>query len=265
MNSLKLSSCMGDHTDAFCRAVADHLGDELSLPVEYVNDIPWQERERLFDAGLVQICWICGWPYVMKADAAASNIELLGVPVPSGERYLNRPIYFSDIVVRRGTPFNNFTDLRGTRWAYNEPRSHSGYNLVRWQLSSLDSADRYFTEAVESGAHRISLDMILDRHVDGAAIDSMVLEWEIAQRPDIVSTIRIVATLGPSPVPPWVVSKSLSCDLRAALREALLNMHKTEKGRAALALGGIGSFLAAEDGDYNPIRAMARMASEISL
>jgi phosphonate transport system substrate-binding protein len=265
MNSLKLSSCMGDHTDAFCRAVADHLGDELSITVEYVNDIPWQERERLFDAGLIQICWICGWPYVMKADAAASDIELLGVPVPSGERYLNRAIYFSDIVVRRDSPFNSFADLRGARWAYNEPRSHSGYNLVRWHLSSLDLADRYFNQVVESGAHRLSLQMILEGQVDGVAIDSMVLEWETAQRPEIRASLRIVETLGPSPIPPWVVSKSLSGDLRAALREALLNMHKTEKGRAALALGRVGRFLAAEDGDYNPIRAMARMASEISL
>jgi phosphonate transport system substrate-binding protein len=107
--------------------------------------------------------------------------------------------------------------------------------------------------------------MVLDAEADGSAIDSTVLEWEIAQRQEIVSDLRIIRTLGPSPIPPWVVSKSISRDLRAALRGALLNMHQTEAGRRALALGRIERFVRAADGDYNPMRAMARMAAEVCL
>jgi hypothetical protein len=31
-----------------------------SVSIEYVSGIPWQERERLFDAGEIQILWLCG-------------------------------------------------------------------------------------------------------------------------------------------------------------------------------------------------------------
>jgi phosphonate transport system substrate-binding protein len=99
----------------------------LSLKIEristrYVTGLPWQEREFLFDLGKIHILWLCGLPYVHKADVDESGLELLAVPVPRGERYLDRPVYFSDIVVRRDRPFRSFFDLRGASWAYNEPR-----------------------------------------------------------------------------------------------------------------------------------------------
>lgn len=263
MNGLKLSSCMGDNADAFCRAAAACLGAELSLPVDYVDDIPWRERERRFDLGLIQICWICGWPYVMKADNSEPNVELLGAPVPAGARYSNRPIYFSDIVVRRDSPFRDFFDLYQTRWAYNEPFSHSGYNLVRSHLFSLGATNGYFASVVESGAHAVSLRMVRDGTVDASAIDSTVLEWEVALRPELLSEIRIIGTLGPSPVPPWVVSKSVPAGLRGLLARALLNMHRTEEGRAALALGSLARFSRVVDGDYDPIREMAGRAAQV--
>jgi phosphonate transport system substrate-binding protein len=263
MNSLKLSSCMGDHTDSFCRAVTACVGTELSIPTEYVNNISWQEREHLFDLEFIQICWICGWPYAIKADRPNSKVELLVVPVPAGKRYAGRPIYFSDVVVRSASRYRTFSDLQGSRWAYNEPRSHSGYNLVRYYLSCAGVGEGYFGRVVESGAHRVSLEMILDDRVDGSAIDSTVLDWEMRHHPEIRSEIRIIEILGPSPAPPWVVSKSLSVDVRAALQTILLSMHKTERGRAVLAVGHIDRFVTAQDEDYDVIRAMARAGGHI--
>jgi phosphonate transport system substrate-binding protein len=71
--------------------------------------------------------------------------------------------------------------------------------------------------------------------------------------------------LGPSPAPPWVVSRSFSVDVREALQNILLSMHKTERGRAVLAVGHIDRFVAAQDEDYEVIRAMARDGQRISL
>jgi phosphonate transport system substrate-binding protein len=248
---------MGNHTDSFCCAVTGYLEAELSIPTEYVNNISWQEREHLFDLELIQICWICGWPYAIKADRPDPKVELLVVPVPSGNRYACRPIYFSDVVVRSTSPYRTFSDLRGSRWAYNERRSHSGYNLVRYYLSCAGVGAEYFGRMIESGAHRASLQMILDDCVDGSAIDSTVLDWEMRHRPEIRSEIRIIETLGPSPAPPWVVSSSLSADVRTALQDILLSMHKTERGRAVLTVGHIDRFVTAQDEDYDVIRAMA--------
>jgi len=42
-------------------------------------------------------------------------------------------------------------------------------------------------------------------------------------------------------------------------------MHKTERGRAVLAVGHIDRFMTAQDEDYEVIRAMARAGQRVSL
>ena len=77
---------MAENTDGLCRSIAELIELEIGIPTEYVTDVPWQEREQLFDLGEIQILWFCGLPYVNKADLADSGMELLAVPVPAGAR-----------------------------------------------------------------------------------------------------------------------------------------------------------------------------------
>ena len=255
---------MAENSDLFCRAVALYIQQELGIRIEYVTDIAWQEREQLFDQGKIQILWLCGLPYVHKADSGADLVELLAVPVPEGTRYAGLPIYFSDVVVRRDSRFEAFGDLRGSVWAYNEPRSHSGFNVVRAHLATRAEADGFFSAVVESGAHTTSVRWVLNGLVDGSAIDSTVLEWLITERPELKRQIRVLASLGPSPIPPWVISARVPEDLRARLRDILLDMERHNHGRSVLAQGRIARFVSARDSDYDPIRQMARTADQVS-
>jgi len=265
MESLKLTSLMAENADFIGRAIAGYIAERLEFPTEFVDDIPWQERERLLDAGQIHVGWICGLPYVRKADQPDPHIELLAAPVMQGARYQNRPVYFSDVVVHRDSRFQTFADLRGASWAYNEPGSHSGYNVVRYHLATLGETSGYFGQVIQSGAHQTSLQMILDRQIDASAIDSTVLELECQRYPAIHSQVRMIETLGPSPIPPWVILKSLPQELRKALPELLLHMHKDPQGRAILAGGLIARFTYVEDGDYDAIRSMARQAELVTL
>jgi phosphonate transport system substrate-binding protein len=172
MFRLKLASCMAENTEELCQVLAVYLQSQLGVPTECVTDVPWQERERLFDQGEIQLLWLCGLPYVHKADLEQSRTELLVVPVPVGERYQGLPVYFSDVVVRRSSPFQCFLDLCGGSWAFNEPRSHSGFNVVRAYLAELGQRDGFFGEVIESGAHSASVEMVLSGRIDGAAIDT---------------------------------------------------------------------------------------------
>ena len=107
--------------------------------------------------------------------------------------------------------------------------------------------------------------MILDGRIDASAIDSTVLEQEIRREPAIHSRIRILERLGPSPMPPWVVLRSLSPDLRSSLRAVLLGMHRDLRGRAVLAEGHMARFAPVVDSDYDAIRRMAQMAAPVVL
>lgn len=217
---LKFTSCQSENADFFCRAVCDYIGKKLGIATQFIDNMPWQERERQFYAGDVHAAWICGLPYVLKADAEDCPFELLAAPVMAAGRYANRPVYFSDIVVHRDCPAESFEALRGKSWAYNEPRSHSGYNLARYHLAMLGEMSDYFGRVLESGAHLSTLRMILRSEVDASAIDSMVLELEFARQPALRNQVRIVETLGPSPAPPWVVRKDLCLEFRSVTRSS---------------------------------------------
>lgn len=256
---------MAENTEIFCQSVAAYLQAKLGIQTDYVSGIPWQERERLFDSGKIHILWLCGLPYVHKADLREGDLELLAVPVPAGSRYGGRPVYFSDVVVRNESPFQTFEELRGAVWAFNEPRSHSGYNIVRARLSELGETGGFFGKVVESGAHQISLQMILSSQVDGAAIDSTVLEWFISQASSMGEQIRVIETFGPSPIPPWVVANRIPEITRNKLRQLLLQMDEDPCGRSVLDRAGMARFTLSRDSDYDPIRRMARAAEQVTL
>lgn len=265
MIRLRLASCMAENSEGFCHAVARYIDDQLRVPTDYISGIPWQERERLFDEGDIQILWLCGLPYVQKADGSGNALELLAVPVPSGARYLARPVYFSDVVVRRHSPYRTLFDLRGAAWAYNEPRSHSGYNVVRAYLAEFGERQGFFGETLESGTHSASLQMVMSGKVDGAAIDSTVLEWILSEGESVAERIRVIETIGPSPIPPWVISKQVSDALRIDLRTLLLRMHQDPIGRGILVGARMERFATALDSDYDPIRRMAKAAEQVAL
>lgn len=256
---------MAPNMEFICRDLADYLSERLTVPVKARLDIPWQERERLLDMGQIQVGWICGLPYVRKADQPLPTVALLAAPVMRGERYQNQPIYFSDVVVRQNAPFRSLADLRGAAWAYNEPGSHSGYNVVRYALAARGETGDFFGRVIESGAHQNSLRMIVDGDIDASAIDSTVLEREVHENPAIRQQIRVIDTFGPSPIPPWVISRWVPEAARAKFREAFLSMEDDPGGRELLERGGLRRFAGVSDRDYGPIREMARMAETVRL
>ncbi len=250
---------MAPNADDMCRDLVRYLSRTLEIEVEWVGGIAWDERERLFDAGEVDLCWICGLPYADKLDSG-QRLELCVAPVMRDPRYGAMPVYFSDIVVRADSPYASITDLMGAAWAYNEPRSHSGYNVVRYHLATLGRTLDFFGRVVETGAHQASLSLIVAGEVAAAAVDSTVLEAEVRRDPALSRKVTVIETLGPSPAPPWVFSAAVAHTMRVKIRRCLSRMHHTQEGAAVLAGWGIGELRAIDDGAYDPIRRMARIS-----
>ena len=258
---LRFSSCQAEIAESFCRALSAFIGERLGVSTEFIGEVPWQKRERLLDCGQIDVCWICGLPYVRKRNNGESHIDLLGAPVMENSRYAGKPVYYSDVVVRAQSSFRSFDDLCGAAWGYNEPGSHSGYNLIRYHLVAAGKRSGYFGRVVESGSHQDSLRMILAGLIDASAIDSTVLEMDLARNPSIIQKIRTIAVLGPSPAPPWVVRRSLPLDVQRALGREFLGMHCDQKGTRILKDAGILRFVRVSDDDYDPIREMDRIAA----
>src|SRR5262249_20618515 len=153
----------------------------------------------------IDLAFVCSLPYVEHEHL----VEPVAAPVLSGQRYGGEPVYFSDVVVRADSPIRDFADLRSGAWAYNEKQSQSGYGITRDSLLRLGETRGFFGRVVEAGWHERCLSLIAAGEVDAAAIDSHVLETYLQAHPALAPALRVIATLGPSPIQPVVVSRRL--------------------------------------------------------
>ena len=296
---LTLTSCLSENTYPICQTLAAYLSDQLPFSVEFVTPEPWQQRADLLAKGQIHFGWICGLLYTLKKSEAQRSrgareqggreeykappppptpysphpptpllpysLLPLVAPAMAWPRYQNRPIYFSDVVVRRDSPFHTFASLRGARFAYNEPGSFSGYAIVRHHLATLGEMSGYFGQVIESGAHQQSLKMVLAGQVDAAAIDSMALDLAAQTQPELREQLRVVETLGPNPAPPWVISNQVAPPIRRKLQETLLALDASTEGRAILKQCHLSRFVAVEDRDYDQIRQVTQGGEQATL
>ena len=72
--TITVTTCQAAIAEFFVQQVVDYLAARLEMPVQFVNDIPWQERQRRLDAGQIDIGWICGAPYVRRIDQQLADV-----------------------------------------------------------------------------------------------------------------------------------------------------------------------------------------------
>jgi phosphonate transport system substrate-binding protein len=183
---------------ALYELVTEEVGRRLGLPTELVVETSYESCEK--DQN--EVCFVCSLPYVTFERRGLDLAVPVAAPVLEGERYGGRPIYFSDVIVHRDSPFRSFLDLRGGSWAYNEPLSHSGYGITRYHLVTLGETSGFFGEVVEAGFHQEAIRMVARGEIDGSAIDSQVLAVELRGQPELAEQVRVVEALGPSSIQP---------------------------------------------------------------
>ena len=231
-----------EHTTA---AIGAALGAETRL-------VASESFGDLLDGSLAG-AYVCGLPYVDLRDEAGDAVEPLAAPVPIGPRYGGRPVYFSDVVVRADSPVRVFDDLRGLRFGYNEPESHSGHNSMAGELARRGLGENFFGASHRTGSHVESLRQVGVGEVDTAAIDSHLFDALVADDPSLGSLLRVVAAIGPTPIQPLVAGPALSREERDAVRSAVVAIRS---GTPALRQSLVERWDTVRDADYDEIRAV---------
>ncbi len=232
---------------------ARRMGGWLRRPAELVVAADYRRCAQDVD----DVCFVCSIPYLLLEDVGAIRMEVLAAPVLRGRRYGGRPVYFSDVVVRADAPVRVFAELRGLRWAYNEPFSHSGFMVVLHRLAASRSGPDFLGDWIEAGFHDEALRMVLDGRADWAAIDSQVLDVWMRSDRSLRRRIRIIEALGPSTIQPVVASSQrLTPRQRSTLRAGLCALGSDESARAVLDAAGIERFVELPSAGYDDIRRM---------
>jgi phosphonate transport system substrate-binding protein len=177
---------------------------------DLVDGGDWRE----LNGGDIDLAFICSPPVIWLRGA----VEAVAAPVLTDPRFGGKAMYSSEVIVHRDSPFQSFEDLRGARWAVNEPSSWSGYWVTLERVGSWD----FFVEVVEAGFHERALQMVAEGAVDGSAIDCHVLGVVLKNDPKLAAKLRVVETLGPAPSQPVVLRSGLDADVKVRIRARLL-------------------------------------------
>jgi phosphonate transport system substrate-binding protein len=239
----------------FYKFISAYLAKKLDYPTELLVGV-----EYSLLAGQADMAFVCGLPYVEHTRLGLAKLEPLAAPVLTGERYEGKPLYFSDVIVRRDSPFKAFADLRGRTWAYNEPLSQSGYGITRYHLVKAGETAGYFCRVVEAGYHERAIQMVRSGEVDASAIDSHVLALVMRDNAALAQRLRVIETFGPSPIQPVVAGSHLSKSLKRDVRKALLGMADDPAARPHLDAALVERFEAVSDSTYDEIRRMRATA-----
>ncbi|MDZ8184468.1 MAG: PhnD/SsuA/transferrin family substrate-binding protein [Nostoc sp. ChiSLP02] len=219
---LRLVSYLAPNWFGFYQAIATYLNHVLKVEVELQQG----DRDPLEDPLLFQdqidLAFICGLPLIRYSQIISNQFQVLVAPVMKSSRYSNSPIYYADVIVNADSNIKKFADLTGKTFCYNDPGSNSGYNLLCHRLTKETYPENFFGKTLQSGSHQRSIRWVLEGLADCAAIDSVVLEQELKDFPELSQHLRVVEALGPSPMPPLAVAQHLSISLIEQMQLALL-------------------------------------------
>lgn len=230
--------------------IARYVQARLGMTTELVVSSSYDRVSEQAD-----VSFLCGLAYI-ELRRLGEPIEPLAAPLLHGERYGGRPIYFSDVIVRRDSPYRSFADLRGCSWAYNEPYSHSGLGITCHRLVEMGETQGYFGRVIEAGWHEKSIRLVHEGKVAGSAIDSHVLSLTLHDHPELADGLRVIDTFGPSTIQPIVAASWLEEGLKEDLRAVLVEMNTDVVAQTVLASRLVQGFTAIADKDYDDLRCM---------
>jgi phosphonate transport system substrate-binding protein len=249
---LRFATFLAPNMAPVYRFLADRIGHRLGRPVELVVGRSFDQ----FEAGAADLGVICGLPYVWLAARRPPPVEALAAPVLSGARYGGRPVYYSDVIVRRDGPITCLEELESRSWAYNEPASHSGHTVTLYSLVAMGARPGFLGPVVEAGFHQRAIRLVADAVVDAAAIDSQVLAIELRDHPGLAERLRVIGSFGPSTIQPVVAARRLPDALKDQVQELLVALADDPAARPVLGYGLIDRFAPISDAAYDDIRAM---------
>lgn len=260
MADLRFGTFLAPTMLATYEAIAAFVGRRLGMTTEVVVETDYESCV----ADEHDVCFVCSLPYIMFEREGRAPSTPVAAPVLQGDRYRGMPIYFSDVIVRRGDPATTFLDLRGRTWAYNEPLSQSGYGITRYHMVMLGETGGFFDEVIEAGFHDTAIAMVRDGRIDASAIDSQVLAIARRLDPSLDDDIRTIEALGPSTIQPIAVTHRFPQPMREAIQEALCSMSEDASVRPALDAGFIDRVVAVGPEHYEDIRMMLNTCERAS-
>jgi phosphonate transport system substrate-binding protein len=233
-----------------------YLGRELGRPIELVQRRTYAETNELVRLGEVDLAFVCTSAYITGHEEF--SMRLLVAPMVYGET-----VYYSELIVPAKSSAQTMADLKGAVFAFTDPMSNSGRVYPTSVLLKMDETpEDFFSRTFFTYSHDQAISAVADGLADGAAVDSLVLDYAVRRDPGLSDRLRIIHRSPAFGIPPVVVSPSIRPQLFTQLQTLLLEAHLDPQGRVALDELGIDRFVIIEDYAYESVRELVHSTAK---
>jgi len=240
--------------DALWAAIGARLESEgVDAPQKLTRGLPLEAIWS--DPGLL-LAQTCGYPLMttLRDRVGVVATPRYGAPGCDG------PLHRSAVVVRRNDPATTLADLRGRRYALNDPASNTGMNLIRAMIAPLTRGEAFFGAVTVTGAHAASAEAVAAGEADVAAIDCVAFALLQRLRPAATRPLRVLAWTAPSPGLPLITAVATDARARAVLSRALADTARDPSLRETRAELLLESFDALPASRYEAVLDLERSA-----
>ena len=199
-------------------------------------------REEAWTSEALLLGQTCGLPFVSGVRDAALVLGTFDYGIEGCA-----PGDYCSVIVCRAGDSRSLGDFRGSRVAFNGRDSQSGHAAFVTTLAPIADGEPFFSETIESGAHRRSMQMVAAGEADIAAVD--VVSWLLALDVEpAAKSLEVTASTASTPGLPLITSRTRSeqrNELNSAISEAAAGL--SDEGRRVLHISG---YVPRVDDDY---------------
>ncbi|MET0068885.1 MAG: phosphate/phosphite/phosphonate ABC transporter substrate-binding protein [Candidatus Thiodiazotropha sp.] len=166
-----------------------------------------------------------------------------------GEKTIRGAIY-----VRGDSGIENIDQLRGKKILFGGgPRAMMSYIVPTYLLRQAGLQADDYEESYAVNPPNAVLATYL-KQADAAGAGEVVRRLPIVRNKIAVDELNVIAVSEPLPHLPWAVKKELNEDLKSQIKNLLLGLHETTRGKEILRRARLSAFNPADDKDYNTHR-----------
>jgi phosphonate transport system substrate-binding protein len=213
---------------------------------DYAGVIEAMKKKR------VDIAWFGPLSYYLAEQEAGAEAFAVGIREGS-----NSHTYKSIIIAPCDAGIKSIKDLKGKSVAFVDPASTSGGLMPTYMVKQETGMmpDQFFGKFTYAGSHDAAELAVKNKTVDAAADNDITYEKMLAKGLITKQTNCIVKESTPLPGSPLTYRGDLPADMKAKIKDVILNAHKEIK---VTGYGNLSHYVAVGPQDYQMIRDMVK-------
>jgi phosphonate transport system substrate-binding protein len=163
--------------------------------------------------------------------------------------------YSGLLFVRKDRHFTGVNDMRGKVFAFVSKSTTAGYllPLAYFKQQGIKDYKTFFKETYFTGTHEDAIYDVLNHRADFGAAKNTVF-YRMAEKDErIKKELQIIERSPEMPENALAFKRALDDSIKKKIKDALLDMHNSPEGTAALKKFGAVKFIETSENDYAPV------------